>query len=345
MTILLKERKTKALMVSRKTILKASKHLFKSLAITTKRKKDKGKPFDFAQGKVRDIYKIGNNRLLITTDRISAFDRVLGFIPYKGQVLNQLSQFWFDKSRKIVTNHLIKVLSPNVMLVKEAEPIPVEMVVRGFISGVTSTSLWQNYKSGKRIIYGQKFPEGLRKNQKLTNPLITPTTKAEKGKHDLQLSETEILKKGLVDKKIWQKMVKTSLALFKMGTDRCSKKGIILVDTKYEFGLINGRLVLIDEIHTPDSSRFWKKESYQKKFKKGEEPENFDKEFFRKWYVKKGYMGDGQPPEMSQDLMIKTSQRYISIYEKITGQKFKPQNYPLEESIRKVLDPYLKKVS
>ena len=294
------------------------------------------------QGKVRDFYKINNKRILITTDRISAFDRVLGYIPYKGQVLNQLSQFWFNKTRDIVNNHLIEVICPNVMVVHEAKPYPVEMVVRGYISGVTSTSLWHSYQKGDRIIYGIKFPEDLKKNQKLLSPVITPTTKAEKGLHDAKLTEAEILKKKLIPIKVWKKMKEVSLALFKRGQLICNRTGIILVDTKYEFADYKGKLMLIDEIHTPDSSRFWKKDSYKKRMAKSIEPENFDKEFFRIWYAKKGYIGEGIPPKMSNDLMIKTSKRYIKIYEMITGKKFKHEFYPLQKNIKKAIKNYLK---
>ncbi|MBI4067003.1 phosphoribosylaminoimidazolesuccinocarboxamide synthase [Candidatus Gottesmanbacteria bacterium] len=289
------------------------------------------------QGKVRDIYFKDGKRILITTDRISAFDRVLGYIPYKGQVLNQLSAFWFNKTKDIVANHLLEVPHPNVSIVKNAKPYPVEMVVRGYITGVTTTAIWYWYEKGERTIYGIKFPEGLKKNQKLKKPVLTPTTKAEKGAHDEKLTHDEIIKKKLVSPAILRQMEKVALALYKRGNDLLNKRGLILVDTKYEFGEYNGKLVLIDEIHTPDSSRFWVDKSYREKFKKGEEPDNYDKEFFRKWYVAQGYRGDGKPPIMSKDLQIKTAQRYISIYEMIIGKKFKPEKYPLEKNIEKVL--------
>ncbi len=295
------------------------------------------------QGKVRDIYFKSGQRILITTDRISAFDRVLGYIPYKGQVLNELSSFWFKKTKDIVPNHLIAVPHPNVSLVKNAKPYPVEMIVRGYITGVTTTSIWYWYEKGERSIYGLKFPNGLQKNEKLRKPVLTPTTKAEKGAHDEKLTHDEIIKKKLVSAKILRQMEEIALALYKRGNDLLSKRGLILVDTKYELGEYNGKLVLIDEIHTPDSSRYWIAESYHDKFKKGEEPENYDKEFFRKWYVGRGYRGDGKPPKMSKDLQVKTAQRYISIYEMITGRKFKPEMYPLEEGIKKALKVYLKK--
>lgn len=288
-------------------------------------------------GKVRDYYILDGKRILITTDRISAFDVILGHIPYKGVVLNLLSAFWFDKTEDIVDNHLVSVPDPNVSVVKNAKPIPIEMVVRGYITGVTGTSIWGSYEKGDRVIYGIKFPEGLRKNQKLTKPVVTPTTKAEKG-HDERLTEKEIIQRKIVTTKLWNKMKKASLELFERGTKICSKAGIILVDTKYEFGLDEkGKLMLIDEIHTPDSSRFWVKDSYQKKFLVGEEPENFDKETLRIWYVEHGYKGDGKPPKMPVSLQKAVSDRYISIYEKITGKKFKKSKYPLEQRIMKSL--------
>ena len=287
-------------------------------------------------GKVRDFYILDGKRVIITTDRLSAFDRVLGCFPYKGQALNQLSQFWFKETQDVTQNHMISVPDPNVMVVKNCTLIPIEMVVRGYITGVTNTSIWGSYEEGERIIYGIKFPEGLQKNQQLPTPVITPTTKAEKG-HDERLTEKEILERKIVSPKLWKQMKKAALELFAKGTKICSRAEIILVDTKYEFGLLDGSLILIDEIHTPDSSRFWTKKTYQEKFKKGLEPENFDKEFLRIWYAKQGYKGDGKPPKLTKDIIAQVSQRYISIYEKITGRKFKFYDYPIEARIRKNL--------
>ena len=207
------------------------------------------------QGKVRDSYKVRDKRIIITTDRQSAFDRVLGFIPFKGQVLTKLSEFWFKKTADIIQNHLLSVPDPNVMVVKNCRVIPIEMVVRGYITGVTDTSIWGSYEKGERVIYGIKFPEGLRKNEKLPEPVITPTTKAAAG-HDERLTEEDILKRRIVSPSIWKQMKKAVLALYKRGQKICDKTGIILADTKYEFGLDEkGKLILVDEIHTPDSSR------------------------------------------------------------------------------------------
>ena len=272
-------------------------------------------------GKTRDYYIKSGKRIIISTDRISAFDKNLGYIPYKGQVLNQISLFWFDKTKDIIENHLISSPDPNVMIVKNAKLIPIEMVVRGYITGVTGTSIWGSYEKGERIIYGLKFKNGLKKNQKLPKPIITPTTKAEKG-HDERLTRDEIIKTKIVSEKLYKQMEKASLRLFERGTKICSKAGIILVDTKYEFGIYKNTLILIDEIHTPDSSRFWIKKTYKERFEKGLEPENFDKEFLRLWYAKRGYKGEGIPPKMPKKIIKKISDRYISIFEKLTKQKF-----------------------
>lgn len=312
-------------MISKQKILESI-----PLALKTVNIPELGKKYS---GKVRDFYLADSYRIIITTDRLSAFDRVLGCFPFKGQALNQLSQFWFEKTADIIPNHMISVPDPNVMIVKSCQVIPIEMVVRGYITGVTNTSIWGSYERGERIIYGIKFPRWLRKNQKLPQPVITPTTKAEKG-HDERLTEKDIRERKIVSPEIWKQMKKAALNLFKRGTRICNKAGIILVDTKYEFGLLDGSLVLVDEIHTPDSSRFWIKKTYQKRFSKGLEPENFDKEFLRIWYAKRGYKGEGSPPKMPEEFMVKVSQRYIKICESITGKLFPVFKYPIEERIK-----------
>ena len=275
-------------------------------------------------GKVRDWYRQEHFRVLIATDRISAFDRVLGLIPFRGAVLNKLSQFWFEKTRDIVANHMIGVIDPNVMLVAECQALPIEVVVRAYITGVTDTSLWRRYSEGERIIYGLKFPEGLVKNQKLKKPVITPTTRATgPAGHDEPISAKEILKRKIIAPNIWKQIEKVALKLFERGTQTCDKAGLILVDTKYEFGLDKkGKLMLIDEIHTPDSSRFWIKKTYAQKFKKGQEPENYDKEFMRLWFVEQGYRGKGKVPKMPPEFIAKIAERYISVYEKLSAEKF-----------------------
>lgn len=323
-------------MINEKNVLKALPQVLKTINIPGLGKK--------IQGKVRDIYFKGDKRILITTDRQSAFDVILGHIPYKGAVLNKLSAFWFEKSRKIIPNHMIDTPDENVMIAKNCKPIPVEMIVRGYISGVTKTSIWYSYERGERMIYGLKFPEGLKKNQKLPRPVLTPTTHPLAGSigHDERLTRDEIIKKKIVDKKLYLQMERTALKLFELGTKICKRSGLILVDTKYEFGLYKGKLTLIDEIHTPDSSRFWIAKTYKERFNKGLEPENFDKEFLRLWYVKRGYRGDGAPPKMAKELIIALAKRYVSIFEKITGKKFKAFSYPIEGRIKKNLSSYLK---
>jgi phosphoribosylaminoimidazole-succinocarboxamide synthase len=290
-------------------------------------------------GKTRDYYIVDGKRILISTDRISAFDRILGYIPYKGQVLTQLAAFWFEKTKDIIPNHIVANPDPNVLVVKNCELIPIEMVVRGYITGVTGTSIWGSYEKGERVIYGIGFPEGLRKNQHLLQPIITPTTKAEVG-HDERLTRQQIIDKKIVTKEIYEQMETVTLRLFERGTEICEKAGIILVDTKYEFGLLNGELVLIDEIHTPDSSRFWIKKTYQQRFNKREEPENFDKEFVRLWFKKKGYVGEGKPPKMTEAFINQVSKRYIDIYEKITNKKFNKSKTSIPTRIKKNLKNY-----
>lgn len=303
-------------MVDKKVVIKNIPNVVKSVNIRTFGKKH--------QGKVRDSYELDSKRIIITTDRQSAFDKVLGFILFKGQVLTRISQFWFDATSDIIPNHLISVPDPNVMLVKNCKVIPIEMVVRGYITGVTDTSIWGSYEKGERVIYGIKFPDKLRKNQKLPEPVITPTTKADKG-HDERLTEKEIIGRKIVTPKIWKQMKEVALALFARGQKICDKAGIILVDTKYEFGLDEKRkLILVDEIHTPDSSRYWIKKTYMERFKKGLEPESYDKEPLRIWFKQKGYTGKGKIPKMPPEFLAKMSMLYMGIYEKITGQKFIP---------------------
>ncbi len=322
-------------MIQSKKIIKSVPHLLKSIDIPRLGKK--------SQGKVRDIFLVGDKRILVTTDRQSAFDVILGHIPFKGAVLNMLSKFWFDKTKKIVANHMVDVPDPNVMVTKNCQGIPVEMVVRGYLSGVTKTSIWTSYQKGERVIYGIKFPDGMKKNQKLKKPIITPTThggpSASSGQvaHDERLTREEIVKRKIVPKKLYEQMEKVTYKLFQYGSKLCQRRGLILVDTKYEFGLYKGKLTLIDEIHTPDSSRFWVAKTYQEKFRKGLEPENFDKEFLRLWYVKRGYRGDGPPPKMAKELMVALAKRYIAVYEKLTGRQFQSFTYPIEERIIKNL--------
>jgi len=293
---------------------------------------DIGKKYE---GKVRDNYVLGDKRLIITTDRISAFDRVLGTLPFKGQVLNETAAFWFDKTAKIIPNHVIDVPDPNVLLAKECELIPVEMVVRGYLTGVTTTSAWYNYEKGVRDFCGNKLSDGMKKDQKFEEPIITPSTKAEKGAHDESISGEEIIRRKLVDEEIYNKMEKIALELFDFGNRLVAKNNLILVDTKYEFGLLDGKLILIDEVHTPDSSRFWIKDTYDKLFSQGQEPDKLDKEYVRQYLAGKGFIGKGKIPEIPDDVKIEAARRYIKAYEMITGKEFKAEVGDVEERIMK----------
>ena len=291
-------------------------------------------------GKVRDNYPLSEQRrLLITTDRLSAFDLILGCVPYKGQVLNQLSAWWFKQTADILPNHVINLPDPNALIATAVEPFPVEVIVRGYISGVTSTALWHRYSLGEREIYGYPFPEGLQKNQALPEPIITPTTKGGPGSHDERLTCDEVVSKNLLDAKTWQTIQQAALAIFKRGQAIAQKAGLLLVDTKYEFGRTpDGKILIIDEIHTPDSSRYWKADTYQQRFTQGIEPENFDKEFIRLAYVARDYRGEGTPPRMGDELWLEASLRYIKIYEMLTGEAFVPGEYPVLPRLHKNLE-------
>jgi phosphoribosylaminoimidazole-succinocarboxamide synthase len=283
-------------------------------------------------GKLRDRYPLpGGRRLLVTTDRLSAFDRVLARVPYKGQVLNQLSAWWFEKTANVATNHMLAVPDPNALVARALAPVPVEVVVRGYITGVTTTALWYRYALGEREIYGHRLPDGLRKNEALPRPLITPTTKGGATGHDERLTCAEVVSRRLVDADTWEQVQAAALAIFREGQAAAERAGLLLVDTKYEFGLDEaGRLHLMDEIHTPDSSRFWRAATYTARLSAGDEPEIFDKEFVRLAYASHGYRGDGPPPEMPAELWVETSRRYIEIYELLTGEAFQPAAYPAE---------------
>jgi phosphoribosylaminoimidazole-succinocarboxamide synthase len=286
-------------------------------------------------GKVRDFWQVDGRRVLITTDRLSAFDHILTAVPYKGQVLNQLSAFWFGQTSDIVGNHVIDVPDPNVTVAHECDPFPVEVVVRGYISGVTKTALWYRYSLGERHIYGYDLPEGMTKNQPLPEPIITPTTKGREGEHDERITCAEVVERGLLDAETWDEVQAAALAVFGRGQEIARRGGLILVDTKYEFGRApDGQAVLIDEVHTPDSSRFWVADTYEARVSAGEEPENFDKEFLRLWYTARGYRGDGEPPRATGELIAQVSQRYIACYEKLIGQTFAPGAYPVEDRLR-----------
>ncbi len=288
-------------------------------------------PFPCQKGKVRDVYRMAPGRLLIiTTDRLSAFDRILGAAPFKGQVLNQLSAWWFKHTKEIVSNHALEIPDPNALIALEARPFPVEVIVRGYITGVTSTALWYRYSIGEREVYGHKLPEGLRKNQALPEPIITPTTKGGPTGHDERLTPAEVVEKGYLDARTWASVQEAALRLFKLGQQKAVQAGLILVDTKYEFGSgPEGEIRLIDEVHTPDSSRYWLLDSYNRHFEAGNEPENYDKEYLRLVYAKHGYRGEGEPPSVPAELWLEIGRRYIDLYERLTGQAFRAADYPV----------------
>ncbi len=290
-------------------------------------------------GKVRDIYTMPNKIILVSTDRHSSFDRIIAHVPFKGEVLNQISAFWFEKTKDIIQNHVLAIPDPNILVAKKCKPLPIEAIVRGYITGVTSTSLWTHYKDGKRDFGNFVLPEGLQKNQKLPEPVFTPSTKFEE--HDRTLSPQEIVAEGLMTKELVEKVEKTAKELFLRGQEIALSHGLILVDTKYEFGQDEkGELILIDEIHTPDSSRYWKAGSYDERFNSGEEPEYFDKEFLRIWF--KDHCDpykDERLPEAPVELVAELSRRYIEIYETITGKLFEHDfNTPILERITKNLE-------
>ena len=271
------------------------------------------------RGKVRDNYSRGDQIVMVTSDRISAFDHVLGTIPFKGEVLSRLTTFWFDKVKDIAPTHIISVPDPSVMVVKRATPFPVEIVIRGYITG----SLWRDYQAGKAGAYGIDWPPGLKKDQKFDRPIITPSTKAEYGKHDEPISEAEILGQRLVTPDLWREACDVAQRLFARGQEWAASRGLILVDTKYEMGLVGGKLVVIDEIHTPDSSRYWLAKEYLQRFMAGQEQQMLDKENIRQWLIKEhGFSGHGKPPALTDDVRVMLARKYIEVFELLTGETF-----------------------
>ncbi len=287
------------------------------------------------QGKVRESYLQKDRRVIVTTDRVSAFDCIIGTIPFKGQVLNQLAGFWFEKTKSVVPNHVLDIPDPNVMVVRECEQLPLEFIVRGYITGVTKTSAWYNYERGVRNFSGNPLPEGLKKDQKLAKPILTPTTKHEK--HDRPISRDEAIKEGLIDAKTFDEAAGICFRLFDAGVKHAAGQGLILVDTKYEIGRWKGKLVVSDEIHTPDSSRYWFSDSYEQLFKAGQDQRKVDKEYVREWLVSQGFRGDGTPPALPDDVRIEAARRYIQAYEVVTGLDFKVTDEPVEARILNAL--------
>ncbi len=275
-------------------------------------------------GKVRESYDLPDGRrIMIATDRQSAFDHVLAAVPYKGQVLNQTAMFWFDKTKDICANHVIDAPDPNVVVARRLDMLPVEMVVRDYITGSTETSIWPMYERGERVLYGLEFPDGLVKNQKLPDTILTPTTKAAQGEHDAPVTAAEIVERRLLSQTEWDELAELSLALFARGREIAKDNGLILVDTKYEFGTdATGHITLADEIHTPDSSRYWIAESYTQRLEAGDEPESLDKEFLRLWIRSQCDPYNDPIPKIPAATLMEFSAKYVKLYEKVTGLTF-----------------------
>jgi phosphoribosylaminoimidazole-succinocarboxamide synthase len=275
------------------------------------------------RGKVRDVYFLSDDLLgIVSSDRISAFDHILPeLIPYKGQVLNSLAAFYFSKVDDIIETHVVDVPHPNITIAKRCVGVPIEVVVRGYLTG----HAWRTYSSGKRTLCGITMPDGLKENEAFPHPIITPSTKATEG-HDEDISESEILERGLVSNELWDDIKQNALALFQRGTDIAAERGLILVDTKYEFGLYKGRLVLMDEVHTPDSSRYFMLDGYSERLSRNEKQAQLSKEFVREWLMQNGFMGkEGQQiPHMSPEVVNMVSNRYIDLYNQLTGTSFQP---------------------
>jgi phosphoribosylaminoimidazole-succinocarboxamide synthase len=287
---------------------------------------------DFYRGKVRENYYKEDQIIMVTSDRVSAFDYVLGTIPFKGQILNEIACFWFEKTKDIVPNHFISSPDEQVLVTKKAKTLPVEVIVRQYITG----SLWREYSSGINGQYGFMLPDNLIENQKFDIPILTPSTKAEYGEHDEPISREKIIN-SLVEENIYAKAEKYALELFKVGQEWANSRGLILVDTKYEFGMYNGELIVIDEIHTPDSSRYWVKDEYDSRFNNRESQKMLDKENIRQWLIERGFKGEGTPPELTSDIRILLAEKYIELYKTLLGKEFIPSVGDVAERISKNL--------
>ena len=285
------------------------------------------------KGKVRENFHSGNEIIMVTTDRVSAFDHVLGTIPFKGQILTEIANFWFDKTCNIAPNHIISSPDPQVLIAKKADTLPVEVIVREYITG----SLWREYSQGINGQYGFMLPNGLKMNQKFTEPILTPSTKAEYGLHDEPISRDSIIN-SLVKESIYVQAEEYAIQLFEAGREWAAEQGLILVDTKYEFGLVDGELIVIDEIHTPDSSRYWISDEYEARYQSGKKQNMLDKENIRQWLIEKGFSGNGTPPKLSDDIRISLSEQYIKLFEILTGENFKPLVGDVQKRIQNNLE-------
>lgn len=273
----------------------------------------------FYQGKVRDSLIFPRRIIMVTSDRVSAFDRVLDLVPMKGEVLTRISSWWFRQTEDIIPNHIISRPGGRSLEVTPAQVLPVEVVVRGFLTG----SAWRDYRRGKAVS-GISLPPGMKENQEFETPLITPSTKADLGDHDEPVSREEIIRRELVDESLWKEVELTAAKLYSRGREIAARRGLILVDTKYEFGLVDGKLILVDEIHTPDSSRYWFAHSYAADFHEGRPQNKLDKEYLRRWLMDQNFRGDGPPPEIPEDVLLELAWKYVSAYQQICGRDFEP---------------------
>jgi len=295
------------------------------------------------EGKVRDSYVAHGLRSIVVTDRVSAFDVIIGTLPFKGQVLNGIAAFWFERTREVAPNHLVALPDPVVSVVRECEVLPVEFVFRRYLTGVSKTSIWSAYERGERFYCGHRLPDGLHKNEPLPKLMLTPTTKASQGAHDELTSRETLIEQGQISEAHYEEAARLGAALFAAGSGWAESRGMILVDTKYEMGVgSDGRIVLVDEIHTPDSSRYWYRESYEKAMREGLPPSPLDKEYLRRWLVEQGYSGVGAPPEVPTAVRCEAAQRYIEAYETLTGTRFEPSTEPpvprIERNLRRFFD-------
>jgi phosphoribosylaminoimidazole-succinocarboxamide synthase len=288
---------------------------------------------DVRSGKVRDVVDLGNELLICTTDRLSAFDKVLTTVPCKGEVLNTLSLFWFKETQDIIPNHVREEVSARTIRAARCTVVPVEVVVRGYLTG----SAWRDYRNGKEVS-GIRLPPGMKMNQRFETPLLTPSTKEEAGAHDRAISRQEIVASGRVEKRLWQQIEETSLSLFRRGAEIAARRGLILVDTKYELGLHGGALTLVDEVHTPDSSRFWYADTWEELFQKGEPQRELDKEYLRRWLLERGWKGDGAAPLIPDEQRIEVASRYVTAWETITGGEFSPRGLGVAEESARVME-------
>jgi phosphoribosylaminoimidazole-succinocarboxamide synthase len=297
------------------------------------------------EGKVRDVYLRGSEVVLVATDRHSSFDRIIAYVPGKGEVLNRLSAYWFEQTKDIVPNHVLAVPDPNVTIGKRCTPLPIEAVMRGYLSGVTGTSLWTRYAKGERDFGSFRLPDGMRKNEKLREPAFTPSTKEKE--HDRNVTPQEIVASGLMTRDLLDRVEDAARRLFLRGQDMARARGLILVDTKYEFGLDDkGTLTLIDEVHTPDSSRFWQADSYGARIAQGQEPEYFDKEFLRLWFMDHcDPYSDATLPEAPAEMVEELSRRYAAIFHQLTGESVSATHENIEERIRRNLSAHLRRAS